>query len=227
MLLVKFKALNMRELISSRLPSVICVGATNKFYGRPDFTNFGPGVTIWAPGDTINSSTINPSYPYLPDSGTSQAAPHVTGVIANFIAFENLRNDLVTVLSRLFENAQTGVLSKYMGAGSPDLLVNYGMANPNRIPQYPYAGLNKELVKNADPTASLNTFVVDGGGATATATTAAFPVQDPPSAATGINFEGPLNSLGPETEPPSSVVVTSTVEVSPSPVPAKARRYMA
>jgi subtilisin family serine protease len=185
-------------LISSRFPSVICVGATNRNYGRPDWTNYGLNLTIWAPGDTINSSTINVDFPYLPISGTSQASPHIAGVVANFIAFENLQSDVATVLSRLDENGQSGVLSKFMGAGSPDLLANYGLANPNRNPQFPYAGPQKELVKdvNQDPTA--NSFVLDNSGATATITSTPFLVMNPPSATTNVNFEGALPSNEPD-----------------------------
>jgi hypothetical protein len=205
------------ELMPRRLPNVICVGGTNKNYGRPDWTNYGPNVTIWAPGDTIDSSTINPDHPYLPDSGTSQAAPHVAGIVANYIAYENLRNDAATAISRLMANAQTGVLSKFMGAGSPDLLANYGLANPKRNPQYPYAGPQKELVKNSDPGPNAAGFVLDNSGATATITSA-FPVSDPPSAATDVNFEGSLPGEGAETGTDSIVIATSTVVVTPVPV---------
>lgn len=156
---------------SSRLPGVICVGATNRDYGRPAFTNYGSNLTIFAPGELINSSTINPDYPYYPQSGTSQAAPHVAGVVANFIAFEGINNDASLVRSRLIENAQSGVLSKYMGEGSPDLLANYGMANPRRNPQYPYAGPQKELARD-------NSAIDHVSGPTLTMTTAPFPVID-------------------------------------------------
>ncbi|VWB80362.1 S8 family peptidase [Burkholderia metallica] len=66
---------------------VISVGATDTTGRRASFSNFGPNVTLSAPGvnilSTSNSGTTTPgSDTYGPASGTSLATPQVTGVAA-------------------------------------------------------------------------------------------------------------------------------------------------
>jgi len=62
-------------------PNVISVGATDYADKKSDFSNYGQAtVDIGAPGTEIASCYPYNSYVYM--SGTSMAAPHVTGVIA-------------------------------------------------------------------------------------------------------------------------------------------------
>lgn len=63
------------------LPNVISVAATNNKDNLASFSNFGANqVDLAAPGVDIVSTYPNNSYGYM--SGTSMAAPHVTGVAA-------------------------------------------------------------------------------------------------------------------------------------------------
>lgn len=67
--------------------NVIAVAATNRLGRRASFSNYGDGIDIAAPGtgivSTLNSGTTRPeSESYGRASGTSMAAPHVTGVVA-------------------------------------------------------------------------------------------------------------------------------------------------
>lgn len=63
------------------LPNIISVAATDKNDQRATFTNFGRrSVSIGAPGVDIFSCSRGNLYQYL--SGTSMAAPHVTGLAA-------------------------------------------------------------------------------------------------------------------------------------------------
>ncbi|MCK9559262.1 MAG: S8 family serine peptidase [Candidatus Marinimicrobia bacterium] len=62
-------------------PNIINVGATDYFEMRSDFSNYGLAtVDIGAPGIDIASTLPYNEYDLM--SGTSMAAPHVTGVIA-------------------------------------------------------------------------------------------------------------------------------------------------
>ncbi len=63
------------------LSNMICVAATSKRDGVPDFVNFSPSlVDIAAPGKDIFSTSGLDEYRF--ESGTSMAAPYVTGITA-------------------------------------------------------------------------------------------------------------------------------------------------
>ncbi|MFA0922076.1 S8 family peptidase [Xanthomonas fragariae] len=73
--------------VPANCPNVIAVAATTSAGAKASFSNFGKGVDIAAPGQsilaTLNSGTgaaANANYSVY--SGTSMAAPHVAGVIA-------------------------------------------------------------------------------------------------------------------------------------------------
>ena len=63
------------------LPNIISVAATNNDDGRAGFSNYGATtVDLGAPGVNIYSTTMGTNHVFK--SGTSAAAPHVTGVVA-------------------------------------------------------------------------------------------------------------------------------------------------
>ncbi|MFD4247019.1 S8 family serine peptidase [Streptomyces sp. NPDC058525] len=59
---------------------VVTVGATNRFDEETPFSNWGPCLDIYAPGQDIISARLGGGT--VPMSGTSMAAPHVAGVAA-------------------------------------------------------------------------------------------------------------------------------------------------
>ena len=63
---------------------VIAVGATDKWDKKAYFSNYGPGVDIFAPGDRVFGTTLNGKYSDW--SGTSMATPVVCGVAALMIS---------------------------------------------------------------------------------------------------------------------------------------------
>lgn len=102
-------------------------------------SNYGPEIDLWAPAEFIFAATnpdtdgsLVPSRGVL--SGTSFAAPHVTGAIALYMEkfrAENGRGPTVDEVWTLLEtNAACGVLTG-IGNGSPNLLLNtYFQAGP-------------------------------------------------------------------------------------------------
>lgn len=62
--------------------NAITVGATTLSDERADYSNFGKSVTIHAPGSYILGAGINSDIELVMKSGTSMAAPHVAGAIA-------------------------------------------------------------------------------------------------------------------------------------------------
>ncbi len=96
--------------------SVICVGAIDHEGKIPNFSNFGHKVDILAPGENILSTypleieselLRIQGYEYI--KGSSQAAPFVTGVVANIkgtypdISLKDLKNRLFSNTKDIFE----------------------------------------------------------------------------------------------------------------------------
>ncbi|MFD1929318.1 S8 family serine peptidase [Sporosarcina siberiensis] len=71
-------------LYPARFPAVIAVGAINKNGDKSDFSYYGNSLEFVAPGEEVFSTYIqNPTKkPYATSSGTSMAAPFVTGIAA-------------------------------------------------------------------------------------------------------------------------------------------------
>ena len=70
----------------ARVSSVITVGATDRHDKLADFSNYGSCVDILAPGVEVLSAGIAGANSTAIMSGTSMAAPHVTGVIARYLS---------------------------------------------------------------------------------------------------------------------------------------------
>ncbi len=84
------------------LPNVISVAATNNKDNLASFSNFGAkNVDLAAPGVDIVSTYPENNYGYM--SGTSMAAPHVTGVAA-LIKSQNTSLDDAQMRSRILES---------------------------------------------------------------------------------------------------------------------------
>lgn len=101
-------------------PSIISVGATDRSELRASYSNFGSCIDIFAPGSDLVGGWVGPSNTYRSSSGTSNAAPIVSGIVATMLQ----RNPTLTqqqVEQMLVASATSGAVFN-IGAGSPNLL---------------------------------------------------------------------------------------------------------
>lgn len=113
--------------VGGRGGNAISVGAISIQNRLSTFSNTGPCVDVYAPGEDIVSAWIGGDNVINAIDGTSMAAPHVTGLVAYHIANnESLAQDPAAM--KAFVRA-TGFTNKIGGSfyqGDPVILVNNG-----------------------------------------------------------------------------------------------------
>lgn len=97
-------------------PEVITVGAIDQYDQLASFSSYGPQLTVVAPGSGIYSTFLDGSYVRL--SGTSMAAPHVTGLLALLLSINPrlTHNRLMTLLHKSSEKLPN-LTEQQQGAG--------------------------------------------------------------------------------------------------------------
>jgi subtilisin family serine protease len=115
-------------------PSAITVAATDATDSFASFSNFGSCVDLSAPGVNITSDWIGGSTATNTISGTSMAAPHVSGVAALYLSGSPSASpsDVAAVLS---SNATAGVI-RGLRTATPDRLL-YSLIAPGSPPPPP------------------------------------------------------------------------------------------
>jgi thermitase len=66
---------------------VMAIGASDGSDKRATFSTWGQHVSVVAPGDSVISTYVQSNTSYVSMSGTSMAAPHVTGLIGYMLTF--------------------------------------------------------------------------------------------------------------------------------------------
>merc|ERR1719356_1146327 len=96
------------------IPNVITVSASNKKDKMTSWSNFGECVDVQAPGTGILSCAIENDQTYSTSTGTSMAAPHVTGSIALLLSKKQhltayqVRSVIMGVSENMVHNAPLG-----------------------------------------------------------------------------------------------------------------------
>ena len=80
---------NSCNISPARMPGVVTVGATDSSDSVSAFSNLGPCVNIFAPGDNILSASSLSDFGGAFLTGTSMAVPHVVGIAAQYLESHN------------------------------------------------------------------------------------------------------------------------------------------
>lgn len=99
------------------VPSAITVGSTRRDDGRSVFSNYGKCVDLFAPGTEITSDWNTSSTAKAVLSGTSMAAPHVTGAAALYLSTHTTATPAQISAALVSSTSPLRVLNA--GAGSP------------------------------------------------------------------------------------------------------------
>lgn len=126
-------------------PSLLTVGAVDQRDQDTYFSNFGPGVDLYAPGVDIRSDAVHGGSLTL--SGTSMAAPHVAGAAALYWALHPTASATVVDRAILSQASRNVLTFPYGQGGSPNLNLNVGWAPPVTVPAAP--GAVKAVAGNA------------------------------------------------------------------------------
>ncbi|MFY9610254.1 MAG: S8 family serine peptidase [Blastocatellia bacterium] len=105
----------------ARVTQAITVGATDISDNRASFSNFGSVLDLFAPGVQIPSaSSVSDTSTFTAD-GTSLAAPHVVGAVAQYLQLDPLT--CPSAISQVITGNATANKIPNPGTGSPNLLL--------------------------------------------------------------------------------------------------------
>lgn len=104
----------------ARVPAVLTVGATDTTDTRASFSNHGPCLDLFGPGEDIVSAWHTSETATMTLSGTSMAAPHVAGAAAALLQAD--------------PSASPGqVTDRLLGSTTPGVVASPGAGSPNRL----------------------------------------------------------------------------------------------
>jgi subtilase family serine protease len=131
---------NASNFSPARVAEAVTVGATDVNDVRAFFSNYGSAVDLFAPGVSITSAGHTSDDATATFSGTSMAAPHVTGVAALY-------------LSRQPNLAPAEVHAQLVSAATPNVVVGAGTGSPNRVLYSDLTHLSAPVVELVAPEA--------------------------------------------------------------------------
>jgi len=120
----------------AEMAEAITVGATNSLDQRASFSNQGDCLDLFAPGQNITSAYIGSPNALAISSGTSMAAPHVTGVAALYLS-RNPNATPAQVAEAIVNHATIGKVKNIWGSSPNRLLYSAFYLYPSPEPLLP------------------------------------------------------------------------------------------
>lgn len=102
--------------------SALTVGATTTTDARASFSNYGTCLDLFAPGGSITSANFQSDVTPSVMSGTSMAAPHVSGIAARLLS-ANISATPTAIMDLIVNSASASKLTS-IGSGSPNKLLH-------------------------------------------------------------------------------------------------------
>ena len=124
---------NACDYTPARTPSAITVAATAEADERALYSNYGPCVDLFAPGNAVTSAGISSDSATRVLSGTSMAAPLVAGVAAMYRAANPSANP-ATVAQAINNAVTTGVVTNIDGTSPNKLMYSWLTGGPSPTP---------------------------------------------------------------------------------------------
>ncbi|GAA1709220.1 hypothetical protein GCM10009680_57700 [Streptomyces yatensis] len=105
----------------ARVLTALTIGATTNTDARANYSNYGSTVDLFAPGSDITAGWNTSDTATYTGSGTSFAAPHVSGAAAIYLAGHTTASP--SEVGRALVNAATSGALSGIGSGSPNKLL--------------------------------------------------------------------------------------------------------
>lgn len=121
--------------------TTISVSAVDSRYSFAEYSNYGETIDISAPGTDIITTVINNGYGTV--SGTSFAAPQVSGVLALMLSYYS-SNEIEEMIQRLLKS------SNDYGDPGIDIFYGYGLVNTYNALTYDFVGVTFETNGGSD-----------------------------------------------------------------------------
>ena len=116
----------------NRFTGIQCVASVDNSYKKSWFSNYGDNIELVAPGSDIESLGIKSDVDTVKMSGTSMAAPHVAGIIANVVYWEGLNQDHGSAISAALHMLWQGYWGIVKGFNPIPKFASSGIQNPDK-----------------------------------------------------------------------------------------------
>ena len=133
----------------ARVQEAITVGSTNQEDGMSSFSNFGPCVSLFAPGTAITSASEISDTETETLSGTSMASPHVAGVAALYLEGHPKATPIQVIQAIIAAGTPNKIVSSNLHKQNLMLSTripgNFKDPHPTNLPSYISLGLPTNL----------------------------------------------------------------------------------